>query len=111
MPIRVIVREAQYQLGGEHFDAEFLLEFAIERLARRFVSLDLTAREFPSTGHMSVRAALVDEVATSVIGKQAYGDSDLGRAAQFKRPWQCLYFLPEPQGQGWLRPTLGCSRT
>ena len=22
------------------------------------------------------------------------------------RPWQCLYFLPEPQGQGSLRPTL-----
>jgi hypothetical protein len=22
-------------------------------------------------------------------------------------PWQCLYFLPEPHGQGWLRPTLG----
>src|SRR6185312_4454000 len=21
-------------------------------------------------------------------------------------PWQCLYFLPEPQGQGSLRPTL-----
>ncbi len=21
-------------------------------------------------------------------------------------PWQCLSFLPEPQGQGWLRPTL-----
>ena len=25
-------------------------------------------------------------------------------------PWQCLYFLPEPQGQGSLRPTLGASR-
>src|ERR1700732_5072634 len=23
-----------------------------------------------------------------------------------KRPWQCLYFLPEPQGQASLRPTL-----
>src|SRR4051794_1390201 len=22
------------------------------------------------------------------------------------RPWQCLYFLPEPQGQSSLRPTL-----
>jgi hypothetical protein len=26
------------------------------------------------------------------------------------RPWHCLYFLPLPQGQGSLRPTLGCSR-
>ena len=24
---------------------------------------------------------------------------------QANRPWQCLYFLPEPQGQGSLRPT------
>ena len=26
-------------------------------------------------------------------------------------PWQCLYFLPLPQGHGSLRPTLGSSRT
>ena len=26
-------------------------------------------------------------------------------------PWHCLYFLPEPQGQGLFRPTLGWSRT
>src|SRR5690606_37160368 len=26
-------------------------------------------------------------------------------AAQAGLPWQCLYFLPEPQGQGSLRPT------
>src|SRR5713226_2805079 len=27
-------------------------------------------------------------------------------AAHANRPWQCLYFLPEPHGQGSLRPTL-----
>ncbi len=26
-------------------------------------------------------------------------------------PWQCLYFLPEPQGQGSLRPTFCPTRT
>src|SRR6185369_11256158 len=26
-------------------------------------------------------------------------------------PWQCLYFLPEPQGQGSLRPTFSVWRT
>src|SRR5690606_8399983 len=31
-------------------------------------------------------------------------------AAQTMLPWHCLYFLPEPQGQGSLRPTLGPSR-
>src|SRR5690606_4125974 len=28
-------------------------------------------------------------------------------AAQVNLPWQCLYFLPLPHGQGSLRPTLG----
>src|SRR5215471_17829267 len=26
-------------------------------------------------------------------------------------PWHFLYFLPDPQGQGSLRPTLACPRT
>ena len=26
-------------------------------------------------------------------------------------PWQCLYFLPEPQGQAWLRPILAFTLT
>ena len=30
----------------------------------------------------------------------------LGSFSQAKVPWQCLYFLPEPQGQVSLRPTL-----
>ena len=30
---------------------------------------------------------------------------------QFSLPWQCLYFLPLPQGQGSLRPTLGACRS
>src|ERR1700694_2221658 len=28
------------------------------------------------------------------------------RRSHVNRPWQCLYFLPEPHGQGSLRPTL-----
>ena len=31
-----------------------------------------------------------------------------GRRPQVRRPWQCLNFLPEPQGQGSLRPV--CSQ-
>src|SRR5690606_4425275 len=30
---------------------------------------------------------------------------------QASRPWQCLYFLPLPQGQGSLRPIFAPSRT
>ncbi len=53
--------------------------------------------EFASRGgdqHPAVRlsASLVRSAAAS--------------AAQARRPWQCLYFLPEPQGQGALRGTL-----
>ena len=29
-----------------------------------------------------------------------------GRCCYAKRPWQCLYFLPDPHGQTSLRPTL-----
>ena len=32
------------------------------------------------------------------------------RVAQCSRPWQCLYFLPEPQGQGALRGYLAPAR-
>jgi hypothetical protein len=27
-------------------------------------------------------------------------------ADQFNRPWQCLYFLPDPHGHGAFRPDL-----
>ena len=37
--------------------------------------------------------------------------SEGGEKRQLSAPWQCLYFLPEPHGQGSLRPTLGPSRT
>jgi len=37
--------------------------------------------------------------------------ADGGEFAQLSFPWQCLYFLPLPQGQGSLRPTLGRARS
>ena len=49
-----------------------------------------------------------------------YGGAERGhnehasRAAgrrQASRPWQCLYFLPDPQGHGSLRPTFSPART
>src|SRR5579885_455392 len=33
-------------------------------------------------------------------------ETDWGNSGQAIWPWQCLYFLPEPHGQGSLRPTL-----
>lgn len=29
--------------------------------------------------------------------------TDAGQPDQFNAPWQCLYLLPDPQGQGALR--------
>ena len=40
--------------------------------------------------------------------RQASVPSNSGQASL---PWHCLYFLPLPQGQGSLRPTLGTSAT
>src|SRR3546814_5229191 len=37
------------------------------------------------------------------------GRSPAWRGLQASCPWQCLYFLPLPQGHGSLRPTLGRS--
>lgn len=44
------------------------------------------------------------EVAGSVPGERRKGN-------YVSAPWQCLYFLPLPQGHGSLRPTLGPLRT
>ena len=41
----------------------------------------------------------------------AFAQADLRPIHQLSLPWQCLYFLPEPQGQGSLRPTLRSART
>ena len=38
------------------------------------------------------------------------GERMIITVSQF-RPQHFLYFLPLPQGQGWLRPTLGEART
>src|SRR5438270_380708 len=42
----------------------------------------------------------------SVMGSRLRGDDQENVASYAYLPWQCLYFLPEPQGQSSLRPTL-----
>src|SRR5487761_291982 len=39
------------------------------------------------------------------------GPARLGPSTLDRAPWQCLYFFPEPQGQGSLRPILRSPRT
>ena len=46
-----------------------------------------------------------DDDGVAILGKR------MKRIAQFSFPWQCLYFLPLPQGQGSLRPILSTTRS
>src|SRR6185437_5663468 len=50
--------------------------------------------KFPDNFVLHRRNGGADDLRASSIAAYAY------------RPWQCLYFLPEPHGQSSLRPTL-----
>ena len=68
-----------------------------------------------STRTRSSRPALRTPAATvprriPSIGSAAPLGSIPVTASVYSEPWHCLYFLPLPQGQGSLRPTLGASR-
>src|SRR5499426_2736570 len=69
--------------------------------------MQLPAGELPASCHVASGEALADEDTSRGIAQDRGDDAnDVAACAQFRRPWQCLYFLPEPHGQGSLRPTL-----
>src|SRR5690606_10090715 len=87
----------------------WLLEWRITRITRAIggesAGETRTCRRFP------LASAVAPATRHEPEGFPADRRSDRGgRAwpppAQCRRPWQCLYFLPDPQGQGALRPTL-----
>src|SRR3984893_16500820 len=49
--------------------------------------------------------------ATTHITGFPTGADNLGDPTPDKAPWQCLYFLPDPQGHGALRPIFRSPRT
>ncbi len=69
------------------------------RLALRTPAMATPIRT-PATGYNSAASGAVR---LTVMRCDAVGQASL--------PWQCLYFLPLPQGQGSLRPTRGTAAT
>ena len=76
-----------------------------------------TSRQFNATMLIAIVVAAV--LALAMLGL-VYGCMKANHAPQIKPvagqsqaavPWHFLYFLPEPQGQGSLRPTLAEPRT
>lgn len=86
----------------ENLDSELLAQLALECRDRLLALQYLAPREFPQAGEAMISGTLRDQYPTEMIAEDAGRNAN---AAQVSLPWHCLYFLPEPQGQGSLRPT------
>src|SRR6516162_3844829 len=107
----------------DDLDAELLAQLARQRVALALARSHLAAREFPAPRENLAGGALRNEHAAGTIEERGGHDGDEGPGPAClhrqlgpystleSAPWQCLYFLPEPQGQGSLRPTLRSLRT
>ena len=102
------VNPARKSIGALRFVAGFHLTSPDARFGG-LSGLDLPAREFPLPCVLLAGRALRQQHAPPSIfkngGDHAHAPFPLPRQASW--PWHCLNFLPEPQGQGSLRPTLG----
>lgn len=76
-------------------------------------------RKFPPAGHVLAGRSLGDQYASVAVVESRRDDKE-GRLHSPARafystlvsvPWQCLNFLPDPQGHSSLRPTLRSPRT
>src|SRR5579862_97199 len=118
VPVRVAMLEPHERAARLNLDAELLTQLACQRRAFGLAVRDLAARKLPAARLMAARWTLRDEHAPGAVvecrrhhqhhGQVACGG---GYSTLDSAPWQCLYFLPEPHGQGSLRPTLGSPRT
>lgn len=86
----------------DNLDTELLAQFPLERRDGLLAITYFAARKFPQTGERMIAAPLGDEDSTDFVAQDAGGYAN---GSQVSLPWHCLYFLPEPQGQGSLRPT------
>src|SRR5262249_3702966 len=89
--------------------AELLMKLPCERLRLRFARGDLAARELPASGHVFAGRPLGDQHPTFTVIQRRRDDQN--PSTLDNAPWQCLYFFPDPQGQGSLRPILRSPRT
>ena len=81
----------------ENLDAQFFVELTAECRYARFALFQFATGEFPKTGERMVTSTLRNQDATIAVQKNSGG--------YLSWPWHCLYFLPEPQGQGSFLPT------
>lgn len=93
---------------GHHLDAQLFGKFTAQRGNRLLVAPNLAAGELP---HAVERPGFEPLGYENPAGGVAQNARDDGQTLQPSFPWHCLNFLPEPQGQGSLRPTLRALRT
>src|SRR5699024_578056 len=103
---------------------DFFLKFTHHRLFRRFAHFNFTAGKLQFIRHVRICCATRYKDFIVLVANNTYRNLQLFHClkpikkaqnpAPFtstvsfycRRPWHCLYFLPEPHGQGSLRPTL-----
>ncbi len=77
--------------------AELLMKLPFECCFAALAVHHLATREFPQTGERMVAGTPGYQDAAFAVKQNTGGYVNL--------PWHCLYFLPEPQGQGSFLPT------
>lgn len=74
MGVFIDMLAAQPGIGARHPDAEFLVQFAHQRVVRRFTGLDLAAGEFPEARVEAARRALAEQELHSAVGCAPFDD-------------------------------------
>ncbi len=96
--IRVL--EPHERLGLDDADTELFVKLAGQRVLATLPSIALAARKLPESGHRPTGRPLPEQhVPAGVLNQRSY-DIDARAVSHYKRPWQCLYFFPEPHGHG-----------
>src|ERR1019366_1571355 len=110
--IRVMMPQLQQRMTTAQLDAQFLAQLATQRLLGRLIRIELAAGEFPVARHVLAFWPLRDQYPSGRVEQHRRDHAHrLAHLLPARVPWQCLYFLPEPHGQGSLRPTLRSERT
>ena len=116
--VAVVLPHPGQQPGIQHFNRKFFTPLAHQSLHRRLSRIHRAARDLPQATLVGACMAQLDQDTSPAVPQDSRHHMDFGRhlyvsenRIQAMRPWHCLYFLPDPQGQGSLRPTFRPSRT
>ena len=95
--VGIVMFQAHEESLIDKLYAELFMKFPFQRCFATLVVHQLAAREFPQSGEQMVAGTLRYQDAAFTVKQNTGGYVNL--------PWHCLYFLPEPQGQGSFLPT------